>query len=82
MTYSYCVGLLVSLLESGFNGAFNNCTVVHAKIQKIALGVSLTSSTYFHGGPNGPPREAIGPEGSNCFSIGVRTSMSMEKITL
>ena len=39
------------------------------------------SSTYFTEGRMDLPREAIGPEGSNCFSKGVQTSISKETCT-
>ena len=39
-------------------------------------------STYFTEGRTDLPREAIGPDGSNCFSRGVHTSTSKECIAL
>ena len=54
----------------------------HARIQKIPSGAVLTmffySTTYFIDSDTDLPLETIGPFGSNCFSRGVRTSISKE----
>ena len=44
----------------------------------LFLFLFFQPTTYFTEGHTYLPREAIGPEGSNCFSSGVRTSISKE----
>ena len=54
----------------------------HVRIQNIPSGwgpdmlfLSPQSSTYFTEGRTDLPREAIGPVGSNCFSMGACTTV-------
>ena len=45
----------------------------HARTQKISF-VLFVVNNLFNRGPYGPPREVIGPRGSNYFSREIRTN--------